>query len=1218
VGSLLRAQYYAKQKEIQVKELSRQRTLLETRFNQLPSADVYIDLLLRLQHVYLEAAIEYIQDVYEQCHAMFKTLVSWENERILAITSSVEISVLQADKACKTMVAEWEELSFSVLSRLATEVSQITKRVSRAEGVTQGYVAAVTDSSATLRLNHVHLAVTEAEKYIQLMDHGFCLLVFSGTPELVRKVEKVECSVGHWQCELSKIASSFLSHQFEISRLSILDVEDTIQNEFLVPRQSARRRIDEIISGVDNIQQIYSQLQAKSNAVIDVRLHALCGELSNDPDLSRGTRLKLRELSRVMYVSRTYLMKALHDHRAAWRKRIMQSNPLREARLWEIRDLSKGYPTHKEERREVLFEAFALGPRHGGKLALDVAENVHTMASSLRSIYLPRYKRQPSRSPLQNIHWRQLDVIWPMEYLDALCWLLNNEVWYLQHTLRGYCGPLWEDIPIPKRRLLTQQVTEWSFNFQVHRNELRQELNQFYNLNWMRLRSESRLYTMGERAYLSGRFEPLNSMSRNKKSFLTWTMDFARICSEAWMAGFALHHPPEFWKRLYEKLEATRIADNDLGQGHLLAEYGSDSMHKKAIVAPPPPRTRSFKTTTRTQFVRAKDLAQPRKALGKGAAAPERHPPMMNTQYKGVFEQSEVLAGQNCQTTQATGRPWWLRSRGSEEAPRKTEKCTTSSRAVKPEPRNVSNPNKISQPWAMAQKIQEILGHSDDLDVHQPRLSQTPSQPSENADLDVSEPQPSAERKKLPKVITGRSHPSSSVEPNYHPPSSEPDRQSRKLPGQIRSQTLPGMGKSHLARKRRLAREQSKVTYAVSDPDRPPPGKPSDQSPPLQQPPNNLVEHNLPFMGVSSSAQRRRRIRERKSDIDKISSPSRPQNSAISEDTLPRQSLEHNLSPFGPIKVEGPPLSEPGDPLSSQSSPRGLHSRMPGRKNNEGRRRRAALIRSVFGRKYTTYARSYQTNVRYSSSVSNGSLPKQSFEHTISPVPLTKVHESDSLDQASMDEPVPESKINVDVSESATPKFWSHSSEQSPGGEKLIVHYCRTLQNTEEIAKHFLNSKVLGFDMEWKSSASAWDSIQNNVSVIQIANEARIAIFQIASFKPSRSLQDLVSPTLKRIIESPDITKVGVSIKADCTRLRKYLGIDAKATFELSHLFKLVKYGQDSPKLVNKRGVNLSEQMEEHFGLPLDKGEDVRCGDWARALSYRQVQCEYTNPSSPT
>lgn len=191
------------------------------------------------------------------------------------------------------------------------------------------------------------------------------------------------------------------------------------------------------------------------------------------------------------------------------------------------------------------------------------------------------------------------------------------------------------------------------------------------------------------------------------------------------------------------------------------------------------------------------------------------------------------------------------------------------------------------------------------------------------------------------------------------------------------------------------------------------------------------------------------------------------------------------------------------------------------------------------------------------------------------------------------------------------PKFWSHRLRKAPSGKDIIVHYCKSLKKTEEVAKYFLNDDVIGFDMEWKAQSSKSASIQNNVSLIQIANAERIALFQIALFKPAKTLEDFVSPSLQRILESPNITKAGVSIKADCTRLKNFLGINVRGVFELSHLYKLVKYGQSDPALINKRPVNLSDQVEEHFGLPLAKDDDVRCGDWTTALNYRQVQCEY-------
>lgn len=102
---------------------------------------------------------------------------------------------------------------------------------------------------------------------------------------------------------------------------------------------------------------------------------------------------------------------------------------------------------------------------------------------------------------------------------------------------------------------------------------------------------------------------------------------------------------------------------------------------------------------------------------------------------------------------------------------------------------------------------------------------------------------------------------------------------------------------------------------------------------------------------------------------------------------------------------------------------------------------------------------------------------------------------------------------------------------------------------------------------------------------------------------------DLVAPTLKSIMEDPAVLKCGVAIKADCTRLRKFLGIDAKGVFELSHLHKLVTHSSSSPPeyhLINKKLVSLSQQAEQHLGLPIFKGE-VRGSDWSEGLSMEQI-----------
>lgn len=189
--------------------------------------------------------------------------------------------------------------------------------------------------------------------------------------------------------------------------------------------------------------------------------------------------------------------------------------------------------------------------------------------------------------------------------------------------------------------------------------------------------------------------------------------------------------------------------------------------------------------------------------------------------------------------------------------------------------------------------------------------------------------------------------------------------------------------------------------------------------------------------------------------------------------------------------------------------------------------------------------------------------------------------------------------------------YWQYSLYKGPSGEDVKLHYCKSKESSERIAKMFLDQEVLGFDIEWKPQASANEGIRKNVALIQLASEERIAVFHIARF-PKYDLESLVLPTLKKIMESSSITKVGVSIKADCTRLRRFLGIQSQGLLELSHLYKLVKYAEGDVKKINKLLVTLACQVEEHLRLPLWKGA-VRSSDWTEELNYEQIRCTWSD-----
>lgn len=188
--------------------------------------------------------------------------------------------------------------------------------------------------------------------------------------------------------------------------------------------------------------------------------------------------------------------------------------------------------------------------------------------------------------------------------------------------------------------------------------------------------------------------------------------------------------------------------------------------------------------------------------------------------------------------------------------------------------------------------------------------------------------------------------------------------------------------------------------------------------------------------------------------------------------------------------------------------------------------------------------------------------------------------------------------------------FWSHTMYQttslSGAVEKVKVHYCTSQETMELVCRqHFLGQDVLGFDLEWLPFATRNSGPRENVSLIQLASPDRIGLFHVAIFPAN---DDLVSPAFRQIMEDPNVSKVGVQIQGDCTRLRNSLGVTAKGVFELSHLYKQVKFTKaNTPELINKIPVALSTQVEDVLRLPLYKGHAVRSSNWMKRLNYQQL-----------
>ncbi|KAG6039157.1 hypothetical protein E4U41_003118 [Claviceps citrina] len=194
--------------------------------------------------------------------------------------------------------------------------------------------------------------------------------------------------------------------------------------------------------------------------------------------------------------------------------------------------------------------------------------------------------------------------------------------------------------------------------------------------------------------------------------------------------------------------------------------------------------------------------------------------------------------------------------------------------------------------------------------------------------------------------------------------------------------------------------------------------------------------------------------------------------------------------------------------------------------------------------------------------------------------------------------------------EGSSDSFWSHTMYERKAADgtsqKIPVHYCTSTDTMERVCKeHFLDEQVIGFDLEWSPFATRGDGARENVSLIQIASPDRIALFHVALFADPNE----VPPTFRKIMEDETVSKVGVHIRGDCRRMKTYLDITVRGIFELSHLYKQVKFTEaNTPKLINKVLVSLSTQVEDVLRLPLFKGDVVRSSNWMKRLNRQQVE----------
>ncbi|OJT14022.1 Werner Syndrome-like exonuclease [Trametes pubescens] len=154
--------------------------------------------------------------------------------------------------------------------------------------------------------------------------------------------------------------------------------------------------------------------------------------------------------------------------------------------------------------------------------------------------------------------------------------------------------------------------------------------------------------------------------------------------------------------------------------------------------------------------------------------------------------------------------------------------------------------------------------------------------------------------------------------------------------------------------------------------------------------------------------------------------------------------------------------------------------------------------------------------------------------------------------------------------------------------------YCQNADAANEAVAQ-LNSKVLGFDLEWKPNFIKGRP-ENPVALVQLASAdlvLLIHIFHMPTF-PER---------LRDLLADETVVKAGVGIQKDCKKLFTDYGVDTRNCVDLSLLARTVDNARWKGKYASPIGLaRLCETYEE---LTLQKGR-VQTSNWELPLDLRQ------------
>ncbi len=148
----------------------------------------------------------------------------------------------------------------------------------------------------------------------------------------------------------------------------------------------------------------------------------------------------------------------------------------------------------------------------------------------------------------------------------------------------------------------------------------------------------------------------------------------------------------------------------------------------------------------------------------------------------------------------------------------------------------------------------------------------------------------------------------------------------------------------------------------------------------------------------------------------------------------------------------------------------------------------------------------------------------------------------------------------------------------------------------DEACAALLAADAIGFDTESKPTFLKGEE-STGPHLIQLATDERAYLFPVS--------KGLCSPSVKTILESTDVVKVGMGLGNDRSALKSRLGIELAAVLDLGEALR----GRGEGRIGHRGTVGAKVAVAYFFGQSLQKSKKVGTSNWAsRRLSESQLR----------